>query len=101
MDFVSLICGQVTRTTLEMVLASYFHSTPMGRRLCPHIFNVHWPRLHGGSSAVLGSNSKHACHESVTLTTRAYLKSLVYKDRRKIYVPKSLEEATEQHLSRN
>ncbi|GFV83612.1 hypothetical protein TNCV_3611881 [Trichonephila clavipes] len=34
-----------------------FHTTPTRGRLSVIIFNVHLPPLHGGSSAVLGSNS--------------------------------------------
>ncbi|GFV58528.1 hypothetical protein TNCV_4933131 [Trichonephila clavipes] len=44
-------------------------STPTGGRLSIDRSNVHHP-LHCGFSVVLGSNSCHAGHESVTLTTR-------------------------------
>ncbi|GFV25958.1 hypothetical protein TNCV_4020251 [Trichonephila clavipes] len=39
--------------------SSNFHNAPMGGHLNHDIFNVHQRLLHDGSSAVLGSNSKH------------------------------------------
>ncbi|GFY17537.1 hypothetical protein TNCV_3518921 [Trichonephila clavipes] len=50
--------------------SSNFHNAPMGGYLNHDIFNVHQRLLHGGSSAVLGSNSKHVGSQSVSLTTR-------------------------------
>ncbi|GFX09814.1 hypothetical protein TNCV_654131 [Trichonephila clavipes] len=49
--------------------SSNFHTTPMGGRLSLGIFNALQLPLHGRSSAVRGSNSRHAVYESVTLTT--------------------------------
>ncbi|GFY02008.1 hypothetical protein TNCV_5098691 [Trichonephila clavipes] len=63
--------GQVKRTTLELAIPSpTFYTTPTGGRLGLDIFCAHRPPQHGGSSAVLDSNSWHACHKSDTLTSR-------------------------------
>ncbi|GFV61456.1 hypothetical protein TNCV_2937981 [Trichonephila clavipes] len=62
--------GQVTRTTPELAPSSpNFDTTPTGGRLSHDRFDVH-RLLKGGSSAVLGSNSRHAGHEFNTLITR-------------------------------
>ncbi|GFX31480.1 hypothetical protein TNCV_433211 [Trichonephila clavipes] len=39
-------------------------------RLIIDIFNLHQPPLHGGSSAIGGSNSRHAGPETITVTTK-------------------------------
>ncbi|GFV85425.1 hypothetical protein TNCV_3772491 [Trichonephila clavipes] len=58
------------RTTPELApLSPNFYTTPAGGHFSLDILNVYRPSLHGGSSAVLGSDSWHAVHESVTLTT--------------------------------
>ncbi|GFS98982.1 hypothetical protein TNCV_3896631 [Trichonephila clavipes] len=58
MDLEILSHGQMTRTTSEQAPSSpNFHTTLMGGRLSLDMFNVLKPPLHGGSSAVLGSNS--------------------------------------------
>ncbi|GFU54580.1 hypothetical protein TNCV_3025281 [Trichonephila clavipes] len=43
-----------------------FHSTPTGGRLSFDILDMHRLRLHGRFSVVLGSNSWHDSHESVS-----------------------------------
>ncbi|GFW08657.1 hypothetical protein TNCV_2776781 [Trichonephila clavipes] len=57
-----------------------FHSRPEGGRLSFDIFNMHRPPLHGGSSVVLGSNSRHASHDFVTLTTKLLRPPTAYRD---------------------
>ncbi|GFU13823.1 hypothetical protein TNCV_940151 [Trichonephila clavipes] len=60
-ELVILNHGQVTRTTPELAHPSpNFNTIPMGVPLPPY----------GGASAVQGSNSLHASHESITLTTK-------------------------------
>ncbi|GFU87012.1 hypothetical protein TNCV_4840581 [Trichonephila clavipes] len=49
--------------------SSDFHTPPTGGHLSVDIFNVHRPPLHGRPSVIIGSNSGHASHESVVLTT--------------------------------
>ncbi|GFU83262.1 hypothetical protein TNCV_3738731 [Trichonephila clavipes] len=66
-NLVILNHGQVTRTTPELEPLSYFHTTTKAERWSLHRFIV---PLHGGPSAVLGSNSRHAGHETFTLTTK-------------------------------
>ncbi|GFT68887.1 uncharacterized protein TNCV_1804211 [Trichonephila clavipes] len=58
----------MTRTTPELASLPNFHTTPTEGRLSLNRFIVHRPPLHGGTPAVLGSNSWHACYESITLT---------------------------------
>ncbi|GFX92912.1 hypothetical protein TNCV_914621 [Trichonephila clavipes] len=71
MNPVSLNHGQMTKTTPEMTPSfPNYHTMPMGLRLSLDRFNVYLLPLYGGSSAILGSNSGHADHESVTLTTK-------------------------------
>ncbi|GFV01031.1 hypothetical protein TNCV_1009521 [Trichonephila clavipes] len=70
MDLVILNHGQVIRTTPELAHSSpNFHTTPTRGRLSLDIFNVHQAPLHGRSSAILGSSSRHGDDESITLTT--------------------------------
>ncbi|GFW62226.1 hypothetical protein TNCV_4421151 [Trichonephila clavipes] len=58
--------SQVTRTTLELApLSPNFHATPTASTYLTCI-----APFHRGSSAVLGSNSRHAGRESVTLAAR-------------------------------
>ncbi|GFX03341.1 hypothetical protein TNCV_3555681 [Trichonephila clavipes] len=71
MDFEILKNGQVTRMTPELAPpSSDFNTAPTVGYLSLDILDVHRPPLHGGSSGVLGSNSRQASHESGTLTTR-------------------------------
>ncbi|GFX78087.1 hypothetical protein TNCV_972411 [Trichonephila clavipes] len=51
-------------------LSPSFHTVPTGERLSLDIFNGQSPPLHGISSTVLGSNSGHTGHNSVSLKTR-------------------------------
>ncbi|GFU37324.1 hypothetical protein TNCV_4273121 [Trichonephila clavipes] len=67
MDLVILNHGQVTMTTPEFEVPSpNFHTIPTEGRLSLDRFNAHQFPLHGGSASVLGSNPRHANHESVS-----------------------------------
>ncbi|GFY08552.1 hypothetical protein TNCV_809851 [Trichonephila clavipes] len=66
-DLIILNHGQLTRTIHELAhLSPNYHTTPMGGHLSYHQCSA---SLHDGSSVVLGSNSRYAGLESVTLTT--------------------------------
>ncbi|GFU63234.1 hypothetical protein TNCV_2656791 [Trichonephila clavipes] len=61
--------GQVTKIIPEMT-PSFLPHHITGGHLNLDRFNVLHSSLHGGSSVVTSSNSCHASHKSVTLTTR-------------------------------
>ncbi|GFX11409.1 hypothetical protein TNCV_2804701 [Trichonephila clavipes] len=68
MDLVILSHGQMTRTTLELApLSPNYHTNGKTFELSTDLTCI--APFHDGYSAVLGSNSRHAGHESVTLTT--------------------------------
>ncbi|GFT40276.1 hypothetical protein TNCV_627691 [Trichonephila clavipes] len=70
MDFVIYNLGQVTKMTPDLAspLLIYTQHQREGVRVSTDLTGI--APLLGRSSAVLGSNSWHAGHESVTLTTR-------------------------------
>ncbi|GFW99835.1 hypothetical protein TNCV_3420641 [Trichonephila clavipes] len=69
MDLVILSHGQVTKSTPELATPSpNYHTNGRTFDLSTDLMSI--ASLHDGSSLVLGSNSRHARHESVTLTTR-------------------------------